>query len=576
MTLKGDRIAAYARYSSDKQSDTSTDDQLRRLKAYAVSHGRPVNDRLVFRDEAISGASIDRPGFEALMQRIRRKEIDVLLVEDTSRLSRDNADALNLYKELVFHGVQLLSLADGIDSSTKGAKLQYGVKALFADLYLDDLRDKTLRGMEGKALAGLSTGGLPYGYKSTAIVGADGKTITGYKIEILPEQAKILCGIFLSYVAGRSLGAIAKQLNQAGVPSPRARSRHRFKGGWVAETIRSMLYNERYAGVWTFNERRWVKVPGTNKRRPQMKAPNEIIRVERPDLRIVPDDVCQAARARLEAVRNTYTRHDDGTPKGRTAPGKQSTHVLSGLLVCAVCHTRMTLHGARYYRCQSAAKRGTCANNVSVREDVVLGKLLAILHDRIVSPAGIAYARKRIAEKLGASSRERVAELKEHRDRLARTNGRITKVVEAIADGLRSEALDNTLRDLEAQARTEQQTIAMLEAAQREPVRLPAPEEVIACLGDLRTLIARDPIAGREQLRNLFKDRSVSLRPTDGEVVMLEGAILPLVLLATPPRDFSEEELRSNGSGGAILALRNWISLPFAEPMPRARAWTAS
>jgi hypothetical protein len=56
---------------------------------------------------------------------------------------------------------------------------------------------------------------------------------------------------------------------------------------------------------------------------------------------------------------------------------------------------------------------------------------------------------------------------------------------------------------------------------------------------------------------------------------MLEGEILPMTLLATPPRHFSEEELRSNGSGGAILALRNWITLPFADPMPRARSQTA-
>lgn len=43
--------------------------------------------------------------------------------------------------------MQLISLGDGIDTQQKGAKLQFGVKALFADIYLDDLRDKTLRGI---------------------------------------------------------------------------------------------------------------------------------------------------------------------------------------------------------------------------------------------------------------------------------------------------------------------------------------------------------------------------------------------------------------------------------------------
>ncbi|HEX4352783.1 MAG TPA: recombinase family protein, partial [Polyangiales bacterium] len=158
MHLKGNRVAAYARYSSDRQNEASVDDQLRRLRTFASAHGRAVNDALTFTDHAISGASTARPGFEALMERVKRREIDVLLVEDTSRLSRDNADALNLYKQLSYYGVQLVAISDGIDSSTKGAKLAYSVKALMSDLYLEDLRDKTLRGLEGRAIAGHATG----------------------------------------------------------------------------------------------------------------------------------------------------------------------------------------------------------------------------------------------------------------------------------------------------------------------------------------------------------------------------------------------------------------------------------
>ena len=72
--------------------------------------------------------------------------------------ARDFADAAQIFKTLQYARVPLISVADGIDTSTKHAKLTYTIKSLVADLYLDDLRDKTLRGMEGRALAGFATG----------------------------------------------------------------------------------------------------------------------------------------------------------------------------------------------------------------------------------------------------------------------------------------------------------------------------------------------------------------------------------------------------------------------------------
>src|SRR5581483_8823389 len=218
-----------ARYSSDKQSDSSIEDQLRRARTFAGNHGRSVSAKLTFADHAISGASTARPGFEALMEAVKRREIDVLLVEDTSRLSRDNADALQLYKILAFYNVQLVSISDGIDSLTKGAKVQFSVKALMSDLYLDDLRDKTLRGMEGRAHAGLATGGRLLGYRSIPQLGPDGKPAS-YRIEIDPEPAAIVRRIFAEYLKGHSKHGIARMLNRDGVLAPRDKTKHLRKG----------------------------------------------------------------------------------------------------------------------------------------------------------------------------------------------------------------------------------------------------------------------------------------------------------------------------------------------------------
>ena len=71
----------------------------------------------------------------------------MLLVEDTSRFVARQRRRVEPLKRLSFFGVQLVAISDGIDSSSKGAKLAYSVKALMSDMYLEDLRDKTLRGM---------------------------------------------------------------------------------------------------------------------------------------------------------------------------------------------------------------------------------------------------------------------------------------------------------------------------------------------------------------------------------------------------------------------------------------------
>jgi DNA invertase Pin-like site-specific DNA recombinase len=60
----------------------------------------------------------------------------------------------------------LVGVADGVDTSGKEAKVTFTVKSLLSDMYLDELSDKTRRGLEGRALAGFSTGGRPLGYRS--------------------------------------------------------------------------------------------------------------------------------------------------------------------------------------------------------------------------------------------------------------------------------------------------------------------------------------------------------------------------------------------------------------------------
>jgi DNA invertase Pin-like site-specific DNA recombinase len=92
-TLTGKRIAIYARYSSDLQSENSIEDQVRRCRERVEVQGGHVAEELVFMDRAMSGTSIDRPSYERMMRTVDEKPrgIDVIVVDDLSRLSRASA-----------------------------------------------------------------------------------------------------------------------------------------------------------------------------------------------------------------------------------------------------------------------------------------------------------------------------------------------------------------------------------------------------------------------------------------------------------------------------------------------------
>jgi hypothetical protein len=115
------------------------------------------------------------------------------------------------------------------------------------------------------------------------------------------------------------------------------------------------------------------------------------------------------------------------------------------------------------------------------------------LRERFSSPVHIGYLRKRIAELLGEASRSANLELTERRRRLERTEARIAKLIEFIAGGNDSSYVKDALRDLEAQARSEKDAIAAIEARAKAPVRLPTPVSggkgrgtAVSCAGSCR------------------------------------------------------------------------------------------
>src|SRR4030065_847242 len=174
------RVAIYARYSTDMQREESIQDQYRNCNRYAEREGWQIIKR--YKDEAISGAVKDRPDYQKMLKDAEAKVFDILLIDDLSRLSRDNIETQGVIKRFKFWGIRVIGGSDGIDTDRKGYKIHAGLKGIMNEEYLDDLREKTIRGMEGQALKGFNCGGHSYGYKRIPIFSPSEKDKDGRPI----------------------------------------------------------------------------------------------------------------------------------------------------------------------------------------------------------------------------------------------------------------------------------------------------------------------------------------------------------------------------------------------------------
>ena|SRR2546427_7108034 len=251
------KVAIYARYSSENQRDVSIADQFRVCREFAQRQGWHIERE--YSDHAESGATLLRPGFQAMMREALRNRFDIVMAEALDRFSRDQEDTAGLFKRLTFAGVNIVTLAEGDITH-----LHIGLKGTMNALFLKELAEKTRRGLRGRIELGKAGGGVSFGYRIVRRL-ENGVVTTGER-EIVPDEAAIVRRIFKDYMAGASPKQIAKALNAEGVRGPRGAL-------WSPSTIHGnpergigILHNELYIGRLVWNRQRFLKDPDTGKR----------------------------------------------------------------------------------------------------------------------------------------------------------------------------------------------------------------------------------------------------------------------------------------------------------------------
>ena len=415
------KVAIYARYSSDNQRDASIADQLRVCREFVARHGWTVIDE--FTDHAISGATLLRPGFQALMRDALNKRFDVVLAESLDRFSRDQEDTAALFKRLTFAGVNIVTLAEGDITH-----LHIGFKGTMNALFLKDLAEKTHRGLRGRIEDGKSAGGLCYGYRVVKTI-SGGAVATGER-EIEPAEATIVERIFRDFVAGLSPKQIAKNLNRESIVGP-------FGGPWSPSTIygnakrgTGILNNELYIGRLVWNRLRYVKNPDTGKRVSRINPPSEWMTREVPALRIVADGVWTAAKARQEQTRHAVKS------AGHLGRARRPQYLFSGLTKCGVCGAGFIMAGRNRLACFGARDQGRCDNLLTIRRDEVEARVLSALQEKLLRQDLFEEFCDEFTREMNRLRMEHRASLSAAEREIDRIEARRKKLIEMVMEGV--------------------------------------------------------------------------------------------------------------------------------------------
>ena len=248
--------AAYVRLSVEDSGHTGSSDSIG-MQQYMLEQYIAAQPDMalhaIYTDNGESGTDFGRPGFECMMDAVRGREVDCIVVKDLSRFGRNYVEA-GYYLEKIFPylGVRFVAVNDHYDTEKEGGGdgLVLSLKNLVNDLYAKDISQKIHSSLSTKRKNGEFLGSFPpYGYLKSP----EDK----HKLVADPETAETVREVFRCRLAGDGYARIARRLNNRGTESPSMyhyRKGHRKKKPegagaiWQAQTIKMMASNPVYAG----------------------------------------------------------------------------------------------------------------------------------------------------------------------------------------------------------------------------------------------------------------------------------------------------------------------------------------
>ena len=232
--LQAASTALYVRVSTQLQADEgySLEAQQERLQAYCTAQGWTVAPEHIYVDAGISGKTTARPAFQQMLHAAQAGTVQRIVAMKLDRMARNVREFLATVDQLKAWHCDLVLVKESFDTSTPHGRFALTMFAAMAELEASTITERVMSGKAQKASKGGYNGSkIPYGY-----------TYQAGEFTINPDQAAVIRGIFIRFIRGETLLALAAHLNANETPTATG-------GQWYPSTVRYILSNGLYAGL---------------------------------------------------------------------------------------------------------------------------------------------------------------------------------------------------------------------------------------------------------------------------------------------------------------------------------------
>ena len=425
--------ALYIRLSKEdidnnRAESASIGNQREILKEYLKLHPDIVHTD-TYIDDGYSGTDFDRPGWTRLMQDIRLKRIDCVVVKDLARLGRNYTISGDLIdNQFARLGVRFIALNNGIDTAGDGMNaatrcISIGVTNVINESYAAST-SVNIRGTlnnhrrQGKFIGAFAS----YGYM---------KDKNDYhKLTIDSEAAAVVRMIYEEFISGMSVLGITKKLNGMGIPNPTLykqqkglnfNSRTANDGLWSDRTVRRILQNQMYIGN-------------------MVQGVNRTVNYKVHECRAVPKDEWIIVENTHEPVidRETFDKAQSLFKRNiHSCRADKRADLFAGFVYCADCGKAMykkvnKQNGKvyRYYKCSTRQKKSpaSCTNHtirIDKLEEAVLTYIQTMIDVALDCGKAIETAKQNVYKKDRGFVRQTLETQKKEREKCIKASAEL-------------------------------------------------------------------------------------------------------------------------------------------------------
>ncbi len=401
--------AIYARLSQNNgdQSKESIEVQIAIAREYISEHPELVLTD-VYADNGYTGRNFDRPEFIRLIEDVRNKKINCIVLKDLSRFGRNFVETGYYFETLFpFLGVRYISINDHYDSMTGNTKggITLPIKDMLNELYSRDLSNKIRYSFTKKKERGEITFRAPYGYQKNP----EDKR----RIVIDEETAPFVQKIFAWYEDGDSMSKIAEKLTllDAVRPFERLRQLGNWKGRtlkgdkWTSSEVANILWNPIYTGNMVYGRYNYVGTKSKNH-----KDISETHITQNTHEAIISEEQFLRVNADFRERRERYA---EGQKRAAEVRGDLKP-VLGPMFYCSCCGRKMStqyqvFHGKAKFIAYRCTKKG-CVKRPQIEERYLQILAMDQIRDQLQLRIDINEFRKKYVTSTGYYERKKAFE----------------------------------------------------------------------------------------------------------------------------------------------------------------------